>query len=78
MLRDLSRKGNVHVVTDGGGTGLRSIDGFPRKVASIQWLDSGECARFTQSDDHRILTLDCTGYDYGTDMVVRIAEIHTT
>ena len=74
FAHDLARRGNSHVVTSGGGNGPRVADGLTERLHSGRWLDNGEQVRFSQSDDKALLTIDCTGYEYGNDMVVRVAE----
>lgn len=71
----LARRGDEHVVKKGSGNGPRPIDDFPVKIRSARWLDENRKARFTQSADKSLLTLDCEGYIYGNDMVVRVAEL---
>lgn len=73
---DIARHGDAHVVTTGGGTGPRSMDQFPCSVKSASWLD-GTKGEVAQSSNHRLLTIDCPGYAYGSDHVVRIAELLT-
>lgn len=75
FAHDLSRRGDAHVVLQKGGNGPRGVDGFPARIKSVRWLDDDEKGRFTQSPDGSLLTLDCTGYNYGYDMVVRVAEL---
>jgi hypothetical protein len=41
----------------------------------IRWLDDNEKGRFSQSPDNSLLTIDCKGFDYGNDLVVRVAEL---
>jgi alpha-L-fucosidase len=75
FAHDLTRRGNAHVVTPGSSQGPRVIDGFPKRVKSIRWLDDNEKGRFSQSTDQSMLTIDCAGFDYGNDLVVRVAEV---
>ena len=75
FAHDLSRRGSSHVVTKGGGNGPRVVDQFPVAIQSVRWMDNDEAGRFTQSTDSSLLTLDCQGYAYGYDMVVRVAEL---
>ena len=77
FAHDLTRRGDAHVVVQSGGNGPRVIDGFPAQVKSARWLDGDEKGRFTQSRDHSLVTLDCVGFDYGIDLVVRVAELET-
>lgn len=71
----LVQVGNCHVVAGVGGNGPRSVAGFPTKVGSVRWLDDEKEAVFIQSADGKLLTIQCDGYDYGTNQVVRVAEI---
>ncbi len=75
MAFDLSREGSEHVIAGGGRNSPRTVTDFPVKAAGIRWLDDNSDVRFIQSGDASLLTIDCKGYDYGTDMVVRVAEI---
>ncbi len=75
FAHDLSRQGDAHVVMQTGGNGPRTVENFPKKVRSCRWLDNGQTLSFAQSEDLSLLVLNCTGYDYGTDLVVRIAEL---
>jgi alpha-L-fucosidase len=75
LAHDLSREGSEHVIAGGSRNSPRSIKGFPVRTAAIRWMDDNSSAAFIQSGDGSLLTIDCRGYDYGTDMVVRVAEI---
>lgn len=75
FAHDLSREGDAHVVTGGGGNGPRTVVGLRAAVQNVRWLDNDEPGKFIQSLTPSIFTLDCSGYDYGTDCVVRVAEI---
>ena len=72
---DLSREGSEHVVAGTSGNSPRSITRFPALASDIRWMDDNSAAPFIQSADGTLLTIDCKGYPYGTDMVVRVAEI---
>jgi alpha-L-fucosidase len=67
--------GHTDVTAQLGLEGPRALKGVDRPVASARWLDSGEELRFAQDREAGLLTLDCTGFPYGTQLVVRIAEI---
>ncbi len=72
---NLTRTGSSHVVVSSGGNGPRSITGFPHQVVGATWLDNQSEIAFVQSADRSLLTIDCSGYDYGYNLVVRVAEI---
>ena len=72
---DLKVVGNDNVVLGGEGVNPRSFVGIDRPIESVYWLDNEEYLSFTQDLHKRVLTVDATGYPYGSDWVVRIAQI---
>lgn len=56
----------------------RTIVGEMPPVTSITWLDNGEALPFTQDEGNGLLAFKSTANPYGTQMVVRIAEIRTS
>ncbi len=73
FAHNLSTRGDAHVVKGGIGNGPRSVREFPPRIESMRWLDTGETGVFSQKDG--TLTLDCAGYEYGNDLVVRVAKL---
>lgn len=71
----LHQQGSGHVVTSGVSSGPRSITGLTEKIRSARWLDDKKPLPFLQSESGDFLTIDCLGYDYGTNLVVRVAEL---
>jgi len=59
----------------GRGGALRNIKGMTRPIRKVSWLDNGETLNFTQDVENGFATIDLTGYPYGTQLVVRVAEI---
>ena len=55
------------------GAGPRGFTDFERKVSSVRWIDNGEELRFTQEGG--LFCVEATGYPYGVDRVVRVAEV---
>lgn len=72
---DLSIGGHEQVTVTTGGSGPRSIGGLEREVTAARWLDNDEELAVVQSSDGSITTIDCTGYPYGTNTVVRVAAL---
>ena len=72
FVHDLTIKGNENVTVAGGGAGDKLFEGVKGKVKSVRWTDNGEALAFKQ--DGEKVTIDCTAYPYGTNLVVRIAE----
>ncbi|MEO7933418.1 MAG: alpha-L-fucosidase [Chthoniobacterales bacterium] len=74
FAHDLGRRGDAHVVKHGNSNASRIIDYLPVGIQSVRWLDDCTPGIFSQSSDGKV-TLNCEGYDYGIDMVVRVAEL---
>ena len=76
FAHDLARAGSGHVVTAGGGAGPREINGMGAAPGSARWQDApGVDLAFDYNPEADRLTLDCTGYPYGTNLVVRVAGL---
>jgi len=41
----------------------------------VRWLDNDEALTFTQHPEQGYAAINLTGYPYGTNLVVRVAEI---
>jgi len=74
-VHNLSVGGDAHVTTGSGGAGPRGFTGVRRSVAAIHWLDNDEELAYTHDGDSGLLCIDATGYPYGVDRVVRVAEV---
>ncbi len=72
FVHDLAIVGDANVVVDGGGGGPKNFSGVNGKIKSVRWLDEDEALTFTQNGTD--VTINCTSYPYGKDIVVRIAE----
>jgi hypothetical protein len=67
--------GSFNVVSGSGGNLPRSFAGIDRKINSARWLDNDEKLGFCQDVSSELFTLNATAYHYGTDLVVRVAEL---
>ena len=72
FVHDLAINGNENVTVAGGGNGEKRFTGVKSKIRSVHWIDSGKELDFVQDGEE--VRINCTGYPYGTDLVVRIAE----
>ena len=72
FIHNLSIVGNSDVTFGECTEGLRTFRGVADKVKRVCWLDNGKEIGFKQTGDEFLL--DCNGYPYGTDLVVRVAE----
>lgn len=75
LVFDLSVSGDAHVTTPVGGSGPRTITGLDRRIEEIRWVDNGEALDFIQDVEKGYATAHLTGQPYGTNLVVRVAEI---
>lgn len=73
FIHDLSIVGDNNVTVEGGGSGPRSFTGMPANIKNIRWIDNNENLEFNADGDK--LTINCTGYEYGKNLVVRVAEV---
>ncbi|MCX7013741.1 MAG: alpha-L-fucosidase [Candidatus Sumerlaeota bacterium] len=67
--------GDANVVGQQRGAGPRSIRGLQKPVRSIRWLNNDEPLAFEQDAAQGHVTIHCTGHPYGTNLIVRVAEM---
>jgi len=75
FVHDLSIAGHGQVTISIGGVGPRAACGLNHAVRVVRWLDNQEELAFAQNAGAGILTVNFTGYPYGSNLVVRVAEI---
>ena len=69
---DLARKGSANVTYMSGREGEYVFKDFPCAVENICWMDNDEI--LYSSYENGALTVNFTGYPYGTDYCVRVAK----
>ena len=57
------------------GGGPRDFTAVTGDVGSVHWLDNDEELNHTYDARSVLLCVDATGYPYGVDRVVRVAEV---
>jgi len=72
FIHGLSIVGNADVTFGENTAGIRTFRGVADRIGSVRWTDDGREVGFKQDGEE--LMLDCNGYPYGKDLVVRIAE----
>lgn len=73
FVHNLSLIGNENVTVSGGcAFGNRYFHGVKGKIRCVHWTDNGEALSFSQ--DGETVSIHCTGYPYGRNLVVRVAE----
>jgi alpha-L-fucosidase len=75
FIHNITSEGSEHVSIGGSGNGLRTFSNVNKSVKKVSWLDNNESLQFACSSDAGILTVNATGYPYGTNLVVRIAKV---
>jgi len=76
FIYDLKIIGNVNVTLGGEGDHPIAFTGLAKKINGIRWVDNLEELAFTQNEQAGLLCFNATGYPYGTNLVVRVAEIY--
>ena len=71
---NLGIKGSSHVTAFGGADGWFEFTGVTKEIDSVFWADNNEKLEFKQDLDKSKLNVKLTGYDYGTNLVVRVAK----
>lgn len=71
---DLTATANSRIGVAARGPGARRFRGVPAALARASWLDSGEELRVQRDGDEFVV--QATKYPYGTNTVVRVAELH--
>ena len=73
FIHQLSAGGDAHVTVGAAGAGPRAFRGLESAVSGVRWVDNQEELAFTHASG--LLCIDATGYPYGVDRVVRVAEV---
>ena len=75
FLHELPLEGDPNVVFGHAADRPRSFTGVQKKISCVKWYDNGEELDFCQDTANGLFTVKPTMYSYGTDLVVRIAEV---
>ncbi len=75
FVSNLRIAGHENVTLNVGLTNPRTIKGVNRRIKGIRWIDNNESLNFAQNENNGLLAIDLTCYPYGSDLVVRVAEI---
>lgn len=75
FIFNLKVAGNENVVLGGEGTNLRSFIGIHQQITQITWLDNNETLHFMQDTKQGTITINASGFEYGTNWIVRIAKV---
>ncbi|HJD23254.1 MAG TPA: alpha-L-fucosidase [Firmicutes bacterium] len=72
---DLPICGSEHVTVGSGNGRLAAFSGVFDKARAVRWLDNGQELPFMQDPANGMFAFHATGYDYGVNRVVRVAEL---
>lgn len=72
---DLGIAGHGDVTVAGSSTGVRAIQGLRQPVRAARWLDNGERLALIHDRRQALTALHGSGFPYGTQLVVRVAEL---
>ena len=72
FIHDLSISGNSNVTVNCGGAGFKTFTGVPEGIKSLKWVDNDEVLEYKY--DNGEFGMNATGFPYGTNLVVRVAE----
>lgn len=75
FIHNLPISGSENVVAGGSENPPRQFTGIDRTINSVKWLDNDEMLGFSQDVSDGSFVLNPTPYPYGTDLVVRVAEL---
>ncbi len=75
FLFDLPTIGDKDVAVGGGKEGPRVFKGLKKEISSVQYIDNKQNLEFSYESNTENLTIEAKGYVYGTNLVVRIAEV---
>jgi alpha-L-fucosidase len=76
LIHALKIAGHGNVTVSFGGAGPRAFSGVNKKISRIRWLDNNEELSFAQNGN--MFVFNATGFPYGTNLVVRVAEAEFT
>lgn len=78
FIHNLSISGHENVTLDSGvGAGPKVFTNVLEEIKSIKWLDNDEEIYFSQNIKSGVLCMNCGGFPYGYDFVVRVAVANT-
>ena len=72
---DLPIAGDANVTVGGSGSRTAAFTGIFDHVKEVRWTDNNEALPFIQDAQNGLFTFNATGFDYGSNRIVRVAEI---
>lgn len=75
FVHDLPRRGSKHVVQGDGRMGWRALPGLTAPPRRARWRDDGTEMAIRPSPEGVGFEVECLGYPYGVNAVVRVAEL---
>lgn len=75
FIFDLPIIGDENVVTNNAKIKPRVFTGMFESISKIKWLDNSLEMKFSHDKKDGVLTVMPTGYSYGNNLIVRVAEV---
>lgn len=75
FIYKLAIDGDSNVVIGDATNRPRTFTDTGKTISSVKWLDNNEKLEFDQDTTNQLFTIKPTMYPYGTDLVVRVAEV---
>ncbi len=76
FISNLAIEGHSDVTVSVEGQGPRVFGNVRRKVSGVRWVDNNEELAFSHDSTSGLLAFKATGYPYGVNMVIRVAEVY--
>lgn len=77
FVDNLGNIGNSNVVLGGEENRKLTFNDFPsRPITRISWLDNQQEVQFKQDSETNTLEIEANGFEYGTNLVERVAKIY--
>lgn len=77
FIKNLGNIGNSNVVLGGEKNQKIRFNDYDKKIISIKWMDNSQDISFEQNLENKTLEIYANGFEYGTHLVERVAEIRT-
>lgn len=75
FAKNINGHGHPDVSLNPGGNSPRSMFNISEPIKYARWMDNGERLDVLQDLENNFAAINCTGYPYGQNHVLRVAEI---
>ena len=75
FVHNLPIEGSADVTVGGSRNMTATFTGVLDKIKEVRWMDDGKSLSFAQNIQSGLFSFNTTGFDYGSNRVVRVAEL---